>query len=173
MVVRIVGQLGNQRQVGWGRGRQRRIDDPTYPVPHCSTLVMLSWRRLLSQPRSSCLDSVASSCQPLWFHHRIADRGEACWGRMLGINTMKTHRDSLAMFVYCKSDERKMEAGGGFWENANRGESEGDKCSGRRNRVARGWRANHEGSGRTTRSITGLGWSGWWFLERSGVATSR
>lgn len=27
----------------------------TYPVPHCSTLVMLSWRRLLSHEMSSCL----------------------------------------------------------------------------------------------------------------------
>jgi hypothetical protein len=27
----------------------------TYPVPHCSILVMLSWRRLFNQARSSCL----------------------------------------------------------------------------------------------------------------------
>jgi len=72
VIVRMVGQLRKQRQLLRGRGKQRRemdgwMSEPTYPVPHCSTLVMLSWRRLLSQPRSSCLDRVASSCQPLWF----------------------------------------------------------------------------------------------------------
>lgn len=36
--------------------------DETYPVPHCSTLVMLSWRRLFNQATSSCLKK--GSCQP-------------------------------------------------------------------------------------------------------------
>lgn len=27
----------------------------SYPVPHCSILVMFSWSRLFNQPRSSCL----------------------------------------------------------------------------------------------------------------------
>ena len=34
----------------------------TYPVPHCSTFVMLSWRRLFNQATSSCL---CTSCQPM------------------------------------------------------------------------------------------------------------
>jgi hypothetical protein len=33
----------------------------TYPVPHCSTLVMLSWRRLFSHCTSSCLRADAVS----------------------------------------------------------------------------------------------------------------
>lgn len=39
-------------------GRRRRgsrywVSSRTYPVPHCSTLVILSWRRLFSHARSS------------------------------------------------------------------------------------------------------------------------
>ena len=49
----------------------------TYPVPHCSTLVMLVWRRLLSHCSSSCL----------WRAHGSASaaREMARWSRVRGV----------------------------------------------------------------------------------------
>ena len=38
-------------------GRRDWEEEQTYPVPHCSTLVMFSWRRLLSHATSSCLQT--------------------------------------------------------------------------------------------------------------------
>lgn len=36
-------------------GRLGARKDQTYPVPHCSTLVIFNWSRLLSHATSSCL----------------------------------------------------------------------------------------------------------------------
>ena len=42
------------------RGGGSVVEGQAYPVPHCSIFVMLSWRRPLSHPSSSCLLALAS-----------------------------------------------------------------------------------------------------------------
>ena len=49
---RPVGSLVSVAIEGYGGEAGEEI---TYPVPHCSTLVMFNWRRLLSHATSSCL----------------------------------------------------------------------------------------------------------------------
>ena len=59
MAEQLDAGLVSSRERGKGEG-----GGGAYPVPHCSTLVMLSWSRLLSHCTSSCLQEGHESARP-------------------------------------------------------------------------------------------------------------